>query len=598
MDYLAIGHSKTPLLSKRVVNLVGATVGFSYIGTGTANFAFGKKDGVYHAEKSTFYEDLLDDARQVHIVVHDTKEHRAWHTNAEVAILQIILHRYELKSRTRSRAVEFRMANAAVPDSVRDAMFANQDIVVMRSQRMDNSEVNTKRFRDLVGEIFTTIEGLKAYSEDVTAAGIELKMNWKRHVHGWEYMDLVDKRLDFRQKEAELKGTCGYWPEFARDTNAVILFGTQFGGIIRPSNIAELCDQFKAVPKHKHYLTIHVSALCQLYYKYGCSEDQEQITITGIRWHRSKNLFESCRQTRSKADTPCRCDRIQEFLPRKAFSKGKPPGKLEPSGAVIFGQQASSWKNELIQSWSNIGSALSQQTNTLAKSGFIASETSPSQVEPQSLSTANLSWKKASDPMHNTPTLELGKRKDVSRKIVDLAEHHLDITEASHRTVAEETMAFKPKFPSERRMPTVVGPLPRMSCPKEHATKIPQQKYGTNSLSWLPVLFPLETTPRAAAALDAKDMGRPYVRTFGSPQGPEARNQMASRSRVAAGYSQQISHRQGTSDLGDISTSVLVSAPNNVNNKPALHHKRNSRNLHQEYLPSLSGHNLYSYSEE
>lgn len=69
LSYAEIGYTKLPRLSKAVVSLIGASLGFSSFANGGASFAFGKKDGIYHASNSGFYEDLLEDCKQLHVIL-------------------------------------------------------------------------------------------------------------------------------------------------------------------------------------------------------------------------------------------------------------------------------------------------------------------------------------------------------------------------------------------------------------------------------------------------------------------------------------------------------------------------------------------------
>jgi hypothetical protein len=589
-DYLAIGYSKMPLLSKKRVSLTSATIGFSHIGTGTANFTFGKKDGVYHAEKPQFYEDLLDDARQIHVILQDTRTRRAWHTNAEVVILHIILHRRELKLSKADRKTEFRTADAEIPSSVRVAMRANSNIVIMSGEHMDKRELKTKVFRDLVGELYTTIEGLKAYSEDV-ASGIELKLDWKRLIQGWEYMDLVDKKRDFRLKEAELKRSCGHWPDFARDINAVILFGTQFRDVIQPKDNTKLCRRFKEVPPEKHYLTVEVSTLCRLYLENGSSQDQERVTPTGMGWHRSKYLFESCPRTKSNSDAPCQCERIQEFVLRKGFSKIKPPGRLEKSGAAIFGQRDSSWTSELIKSWSNIRSPLDQQNNAeppppnslcVPNPTFTTCEKDLSHSESRSSSEVN---SKNSSVKTEITCVTTGLSSEMEatsfpKDSVNAIGHSQAISASNHGIPVKQTMALTPKLQNEAKVPATAAPLPKTPTHNQHISFPQLENLAPDFLSCTSTASLQRPAIRIVADPRQESLGGSYMlpRTFRTPQRLEAPMQMASRSIICP---PQIDRRQMNSEVRNFSTNNPASTLASVHSKPVLRHKRNFKYISQ-----------------
>jgi len=182
---------------------------------------------------------------------------------------------------------------------------------------------------------------------------LALKIDPTKRVYGWEYMDLVGKKLNMELKCVELRRTCGHWPEFAQDIDAVVFFGAGFGEVFLPQNSATLCPKFNMVPREKDYLAIEVLTLETLYERSGSSEDQNHLTSTGIRWQRSINVFESCPKQKRNSRNPCKCDRIQEFAPHRALGKVRKPGKLSQTGAVIFGKGKSQWLEHLTSRFSS-----------------------------------------------------------------------------------------------------------------------------------------------------------------------------------------------------------------------------------------------------
>jgi hypothetical protein len=360
-DYMEIGYSKAMKLSRTVVSLTGGNFGFSKLGTATATFALGKNDGLYSSKKSKFYEDLLDDARQIHVVLQNTGDRCAWQTDAETIILHVVLHRHALKKFTvDGKVVNISAAEAQVPGSVRCAMLRNADTVVMRGRHMETTAVTDKLFKDIVGELFTMIEGLQANAEKVAETGIQLKLDWTRRVQGWEYMDLVQKKLKLELREIELGKTCGYWHKFAHDINAVVLFGTGFREVFQPKDTSKLCQAFRKAPKDKHYLVVGISTLRTLYWENNSSTDQTRLTSTGIRWQRAAHVFEPCPQANKNTKGSCTCERIQEFTPPRALGKVRSPGRLEGDGAVIFGKGNTSWMGGVTEAWSNVRNAFHQ----------------------------------------------------------------------------------------------------------------------------------------------------------------------------------------------------------------------------------------------
>jgi hypothetical protein len=352
MDHTKTGYTKLPKLSRTVVSLTGASIGFNYFASGGATFALGKKDGIHHASNPGFYEDLLDDSKQIHVILQDMKDRRAWHTDGERLILNLILQQHAQSPFTNGeRKVFLQAADMALPESVRNSMLENSNVVLKLDQHLEKAVVNKKYFRDLVHELYGVLEGLEAHIELVKKAGVELKLDWRKRIQGWEYLSMVNRSRTFIWKEAELKRTCGQWPEFARDIDAVVLFGNGFGEIFRPHPDIHMCQAIRVVPVQKDYLTIEADSLHALYVENGSGRDQDRLTSSGLRWHRATDLFEPCRHpNRRKGNFRfCNCDRVQQLVPRGAYGKIRSPGNFKRSGAIIFGQGNTTWTKDIFR---------------------------------------------------------------------------------------------------------------------------------------------------------------------------------------------------------------------------------------------------------
>lgn len=333
--------SKIKPLSKNVLKLTGGSVGFTKIATASAHFSIGRKDGTYHAQHSEFYEDLLDDARQTHVILQDMTQRRAWHTDGQRFILHAILNRHSLKPyRVDCKLVKFDSAVCDQPDSVFGSMVQNRDLILRRDQHLDKEDVQVKLFRDEVRELYQMLEGLQAETENVFEAGIELKLSWEQQVQGWNYMEFLQRKPRMKVHETGLRKTCGQWPAFARDNGAVVFFADNFNDIIQPAMSASLCNKFKNVPRDKDYLTIQTSTLRELLHENHSLPSQALVTGTGLQWQSSAHLFEPCPKSgiRPTRQVSCRCDRIQQFSSRRRNAKIELPNPLPKYGAAIFGR--------------------------------------------------------------------------------------------------------------------------------------------------------------------------------------------------------------------------------------------------------------------
>jgi hypothetical protein len=329
--------------------LTGGSLGFSKIGTGTINFGLAKKDGFYRSKEADFYGGLLDHAAQIHVVIQDAHDQRAWLVNAERTILHLIVHHYTLKKAQRqNKSLRLAVGTPEDPGSIRKAMLQNRETVIEDDQHLKKTEVTEKRFRHMVEELYTIIDALEAFQAEYAknATSVELGFDKASHTYGWQYMDLVKKKNSMHLRDAKLESTCGGWPKLMRDIDAVVLFGVHFGEVIQPTTNTRLCGGFQLLPKGKDLLAMEVSTLQELYEEGGSSRDFAQITHNGAHLRRSKDIFRSCAKrtgSGSKASCDCTCERIQEI----GWKKGSENKRIteRSSGAIIVGGKTSMLSN-------------------------------------------------------------------------------------------------------------------------------------------------------------------------------------------------------------------------------------------------------------
>jgi hypothetical protein len=147
---------------------------------------------------------------------------------------------------------------------------------------------------------------------------------------------VVEDRSPFILKEQELSKTSGGWPLLVRDINALVLFADEFGEVIIPAESAKnsLCRMWHGMPSNMDYMATTSKVLKDLWDVAGCRITRKYLTSTQLRWHRGESLvFEACTDTLA-----CRCNRLQQIIPKTSVGFIVPPGLLEDEGAVIFGQ--------------------------------------------------------------------------------------------------------------------------------------------------------------------------------------------------------------------------------------------------------------------
>lgn len=226
-------------------------------------------------------------------------------------------------------------------------MMANAGLVVKRDRQIENSQMITKTFTDLVGELFTQLEGIMANQEEFAKEpGWELKLDRASHLYGWEYMDLVKRKHDLKLRGIQLRKTCGGWPRLMRELDAVVLFGVGFDSIIQPALGAALCSEMTMLPCQRDYLAMEVFTLERLYVESGASVHTgiAQVTLSGTHLHPSKHLFESCpyrpRRGGSRSSEKCTCERVQQVVFKKQSKITQKLPVLGATGAIIIGQGA------------------------------------------------------------------------------------------------------------------------------------------------------------------------------------------------------------------------------------------------------------------
>ncbi|PGH18675.1 hypothetical protein AJ80_04423 [Polytolypa hystricis UAMH7299] len=78
----------------------------------------------------------------------------------------------------------------------------------------------------------------------------------------------------------------------------------------------------------------------------GCRVSRKSLTSSGLRWNAGSSvLFGPCK---TPAADSCKCDRLQQVVPKSTFGSIREPGPLPENGALIFGQSKSGlWNNIL-----------------------------------------------------------------------------------------------------------------------------------------------------------------------------------------------------------------------------------------------------------
>ncbi|KAF5594577.1 alcohol dehydrogenase [Fusarium subglutinans] len=330
-DHASVQYSKA-VKPPRWTQIDKFTIGFSQWGTATAQITFGKKDG-FRSLRPDDYETLLDDAKHTHVILHDTTHKRAFQTNAEDLILNILLHRQSLhlsgqsQNPTEKKLVDI-IHGADISReriSTRAAMLNNAEKVFSIRTSMSNAKKEETRFKYEAKLLYSTIDGLWAQSYASGDTAVKLGVEFGQNVTGWEYMDVVNNVKVILPKSVDLEKSCGRWNDYAKDIEAIVLFGANFGDILKPGS-SELCSNYKFLPRDECYLGVRVNALQWLFDRQGSSQDQKKLSPSGLTLQGSQDLFKPCVGTCS--------DHVVRIVKQ---SKGHCLLHLEENGAVIIG---------------------------------------------------------------------------------------------------------------------------------------------------------------------------------------------------------------------------------------------------------------------
>ncbi|SCV36395.1 uncharacterized protein FFB14_06074 [Fusarium fujikuroi] len=308
-------------------------IGFSQWGTATAQVTFGKKDG-FRSFRPDDYETLLDDAKDTQVILHDTTSKRAFQTNAEDLILNILLHRQSLRLSGQSQNPTEKSAvdiihgadTSRQKTTTRAAMLNNAEKIFSIRTSMSNAKKEESRFKYEVKLLYSTVDGLWAQSYASGDTAIKLGVQFGQNVAGWEYMDVVNNIKVILPKSVDLKKSCGRWNDYAKDIQAIVLFGGDFGDVLAPGS-SKLCLNYKYLPRDECYLGVRVDALQSLYDRQGSSQDQKKLSPSGLTLQGSQDLFRPCAGICS--------DHVVRIVKQ---SKGHCPLPLEKNGAIIIGE--------------------------------------------------------------------------------------------------------------------------------------------------------------------------------------------------------------------------------------------------------------------
>ncbi|KAI0913903.1 hypothetical protein F4823DRAFT_639703 [Ustulina deusta] len=335
-DYESVRHSKAHTYSRRP-QLDKVTAGFSQWAQITGEFTLSKKDGFRRPNELDDYEMLLDDAKSMHVILHDTTHRRAYQTNVEELILHIIHHRKKLDLPRKNSDLEFADADRRVK-TTRQVMHNNSEKVLHTRPQISSSALKERRFKEEVKLLYSILDGLWANTYEGEGTSLKLGLPFKQtaSTSGWEYMEVVRNCRRMSPKTIELRKTCGRWNVYAKDIQALVLFGANFGDILKPESAGTICSTFSSLPRNECYLAVRADVLEDLFDQQGSLEDQAKLTPSGYTLNGLRTLYRPCNDVGHRMGGSCTSRRVLRIVKHSIHENVPIP--LELDGAIIIGE--------------------------------------------------------------------------------------------------------------------------------------------------------------------------------------------------------------------------------------------------------------------
>jgi hypothetical protein len=310
------------------------------------------------------FESMLATAKAFPIILFDThcNDRRGWLVSAT----GVMLHMVHVWARNQSLKVELSCADAAADGGL--AAYKAIDNGAELVLRQKNSTLaaghsvrreEKYRLKDLVTTLWFQLRSLEdretLHREN---EGPVVRSKRRRKLCGWEFMDVVNSASVLYRKEVDCRPQ---WLPLTEDI--LVLFGNNFGSVIRPAPGLPICGAWNPIPCERNYLTASVPCLRRLSNKWGTGRTCARLTNDQY-WIPQADPFGDCEQCCAK-DTNVRCHKQAQQLSEKPTDEvlTSPP----VDGAVTFGNPQKPQKH---LSYFGIG-AKANHTNSTSKAKFV-----------------------------------------------------------------------------------------------------------------------------------------------------------------------------------------------------------------------------------
>lgn len=336
---------------------ISAGLSFAGIGSISAGSSFGKgtQDQPVWLSRTGTYKQMVYFASSISVVLYDTKMDRAWLMDGASALLHLTRTSLIAEPHVSSRLFgldDFQHADPSCPrgnaavaalTSARNLdLRIDEDTSSHIERKTVNGVTNEERiekvtswtFKDLVLQTWHSLEQIFDHQIRISKGpNINVRSPFQSRLEGFGFMDIVEGNFPMRPRQHTLKNSGKAWLPFTKTINAMTLFGTGFGDLIKSTNTTPLCRRWRQVPTGEEYLAVCLSTLKKISALHGDTNSKPIILAEGIHWNPEE------------VERPCTCgsrnycERAQLFSKPAAKDTRQSKHFGSSNGAVVFGSR-------------------------------------------------------------------------------------------------------------------------------------------------------------------------------------------------------------------------------------------------------------------
>ncbi|KAF2015665.1 hypothetical protein BU24DRAFT_491882 [Aaosphaeria arxii CBS 175.79] len=326
--------------------------------------------------KHSAYTMQIEAARNMPVVLYDTGSQRGWLVDGASALLHLVRTQVATKPYGGSDSL-FNDSNVNIvpfrhpksdggPDAAAEILrdennmkhiilrefdsYTEETVTLTKSSEARKEKYKTTCLRELISQTWSVIEQI--YDRQVDAATThtvkQLRLPFRVALEGYEFMDIVSAKHILRRRAIGFESNGSAWIDFTTKTQAITLFGQNFGDIYKPAPgiQRQICKDWTLVPPGHEFLTIPVSLLRdikQRLWEDGEVDASSSELAQGLFWMPSEPCFSICGPG-CKHILPGRVQRFLASISNKTVMSGDGSWSdrmfTHKQGVVIFGSSS------------------------------------------------------------------------------------------------------------------------------------------------------------------------------------------------------------------------------------------------------------------